>query len=136
MLLAGVNLFALALIVKLLIGWPLWLSIVLSAVFVLAYITLGGLAGAIYGEVLQFFVILAGLIPIVVIGLHTVSRRPFASLRWGPPRVMPRRPPSGGSRPSGTPRRRDPRRTEGARWPVPRTVPPGCRRRAAGGDTG
>ncbi|WP_421106968.1 sodium:solute symporter family protein [Streptomyces sp. NEAU-S77] len=73
MLLAGVNLFALALIVKLLIGWPLWLSIVLSAVFVLAYITLGGLAGAIYGEVLQFFVILAGLIPIVVIGLHTVG---------------------------------------------------------------
>ncbi|MEU0844182.1 sodium:solute symporter family protein [Streptomyces sp. NPDC005962] len=73
MLLAGVNLFALALIVKLLIGWPLWLSIVLSAVFVLAYITLGGLAGAIYGEVLQFFVILAGLIPIVVIGLHAVG---------------------------------------------------------------
>ncbi|EFL24212.1 sodium:solute symporter [Streptomyces himastatinicus ATCC 53653] len=73
MLLAGVNLFALALIVKLLIGWPLWLSIALSAVFVLAYITLGGLAGAIYGEVLQFFVILAGLIPIVVIGLHTVG---------------------------------------------------------------
>lgn len=72
-MLAGVNLFALALIVKLLIGWPLWLSIVLSAVFVLAYITLGGLAGAIYGEVLQFFVILAGLIPIVAIGLHTVG---------------------------------------------------------------
>ncbi|MBL1120678.1 sodium:solute symporter family protein [Streptomyces sp. 110] len=79
MLLAGVNLFALALIVKLLIGWPLWLSILLSAVFVLAYITLGGLAGAIYGEVLQFFVILAGLIPIVVIGLHYVGG--FSGLR-------------------------------------------------------
>lgn len=80
-LLAGVNLFALALIVKLLIGWPLWLSIILSAVFVLIYITLGGLAGAIYGEVLQFFVILAGLIPIVVIGLHLVGG--FEGLRAG-----------------------------------------------------
>ena len=35
----------------------------------LAYITLGGLSGAIYNEVLQFFVILAGLIPIVIVGL-------------------------------------------------------------------
>ena len=37
--------------------------------FVLAYITLGGLSGAIYNEVLQFFVIIAGLIPIVIVGL-------------------------------------------------------------------
>lgn len=80
-LLAGVNLFALALIIKLLIGWPLWMSIVLSAVFVLAYIALGGLAGAIYGEVLQFFVILAGLIPVVVIALHAVGG--FGGLRDG-----------------------------------------------------
>ncbi|GAA2265468.1 sodium:solute symporter [Streptomyces ruber] len=80
-MLAGVNLFALALIIKLLIGWPLWLSIVLSAVFVLVYITLGGLAGAIYGEVLQFFVILAGLVPIVWIALHMVGG--FDGLRDG-----------------------------------------------------
>ena len=39
----------------------------------LAYITLGGLSGAIYNEVLQFFVILAGLIPIVVVGLVKVG---------------------------------------------------------------
>ena len=37
----------------------------------LAYITLGGLSGAIYTEVLQFFVILTGLIPLVIIALHT-----------------------------------------------------------------
>ena len=48
-------------------------AIVVSAGFVLAYITLGGLSGAIYNEVLQFFVILAGLIPIVVVGLHDVG---------------------------------------------------------------
>src|SRR5579884_4061172 len=40
-LIAGVNLFALALVINALIGWPIWLSIVVSAGFVLAYITLG-----------------------------------------------------------------------------------------------
>ena len=64
-LIAGVNLFALALVIHTLIGWPTWLSIIVSALFVLAYITLGGLSGAIYNEVLQFFVIIAGLVPLV-----------------------------------------------------------------------
>src|SRR2546423_10917002 len=72
-LIAGVNLFALALILELMLGWPQWLSIIVSAGFVLTYITLGGLSGAIYNEVLQFFVILAGLIPIVIIGLVHVG---------------------------------------------------------------
>ena len=72
-LIAGVNLYALALVIQTLIGWPIWVSIILSAGFVLAYITLGGLSGAIYNEVLQFFVILAGLIPIVIVGLSKVG---------------------------------------------------------------
>jgi SSS family solute:Na+ symporter len=72
-LIAGVNLYALALVIQTLIGWPIWVSVFLSAGFVLAYITLGGLSGAIYNEVLQFFVILAGLIPIVVVGLSKVG---------------------------------------------------------------
>jgi SSS family solute:Na+ symporter len=72
-LIAGVNLYALALIMQALLGWPLWMSIVLGAVIVLAYITVGGLSSAIYNEVLQFFVILAGLIPITVIGLVKVG---------------------------------------------------------------
>jgi SSS family solute:Na+ symporter len=70
---AGVNLYALALVINALIGWPTWLSIAVSAAFVLAYITLGGLSGAIYNEVLQFFVIIAGLVPVVIIGLHSVG---------------------------------------------------------------
>jgi SSS family solute:Na+ symporter len=70
---AGVNLYALALVINALIGWPIWVSIVVSAAFVLAYITLGGLSGAIYNEVLQFFVIVAGLVPLVIIGLHDVG---------------------------------------------------------------
>jgi SSS family solute:Na+ symporter len=70
---AGVNLYALALVIHALIGWPTWLSVLLSAAFVLAYITLGGLSGAIYNEVLQFFVIIAGLVPLVIIGLKDVG---------------------------------------------------------------
>ena len=72
-LIAGVNLFALALVLELLLGWPLIVGIIVAAVIVAAYITLGGLISAIYNEVLQFFVILAALIPITVIGLIDVG---------------------------------------------------------------
>ena len=72
-LIAGVNLYALALILDALLGWPLWLSIVIGAAIVLIYIGIGGLSSAIYNEVLQFFVILAGLIPITIIGLVKVG---------------------------------------------------------------
>ncbi|MBO4139508.1 sodium:solute symporter family protein [Micromonospora tulbaghiae] len=72
-LIAGVNLYALALIMQALLGWPLWFAIIVGAVIVLAYITIGGLSGAIYNEVLQFFVIIAGLVPITVIGLVKVG---------------------------------------------------------------
>ncbi|MEU2059832.1 sodium:solute symporter family protein [Streptomyces sp. NPDC013455] len=68
-LIAGVNLYALAIVVEALLGWPQWVAIVVAGAFVLAYITLGGLSSAIYNEVLQFFVILAALIPITVLGL-------------------------------------------------------------------
>ena len=73
MLIAGVNLYALALILEALLGWPLWISIVLGAAIVLTYIGVGGLSSAIYNEVLQFFVILAGLIPITIVGLVKVG---------------------------------------------------------------
>ena len=72
-LIAGVNLYALALVVNALLGWSKWLAILVAAAFVLAYIFLGGLSGAIYNEVLQFFVILAALVPLVVVGLKKVG---------------------------------------------------------------
>ncbi|WP_405014701.1 sodium:solute symporter family protein [Kitasatospora sp. NBC_01539] len=72
-LIAGVNLYALAIVMKALLGWSLWLSIVVAAAFVLAYILLGGLSSAVYNEVLQFFVILAALIPLTVVGLKRVG---------------------------------------------------------------
>jgi SSS family solute:Na+ symporter len=73
LLIAGVNLYALALVMRALLGWSLWLAIVVAAVFVMVYITLGGLSSAIYNEVLQFFVILAGLVPVAVLGLIKVG---------------------------------------------------------------
>jgi SSS family solute:Na+ symporter len=72
-LIAGVNLYALALVLKLMLGWPILLGIVVAAAIVLGYITLGGLSSAIYNEVLQFFVILAALVPLVVVGVHKVG---------------------------------------------------------------
>jgi solute:Na+ symporter, SSS family len=69
-LIAGVNLFALALVLKLLLGWAIITGILVAAIIVLVYITLGGLSSAIYNEVLQFFVILAALIPLTIVGLH------------------------------------------------------------------
>jgi solute:Na+ symporter, SSS family len=68
-LIAGVNLFALALIMQSLLGWSLALSIVVAAFIVLAYTTLGGLTAAVYNEVLQFFVIVAFLVPVTALAL-------------------------------------------------------------------
>jgi solute:Na+ symporter, SSS family len=72
-LIAGVNLFALALIMQTLLGWSLALSIVVAAFVVLAYTTLGGLTAAVYNEVLQFFVIVAFLVPLTVVALVKVG---------------------------------------------------------------
>lgn len=72
-LIAGVNLFAFAIILRALLGWPLAVSILVAGVFVLAYIAIGGLTSAIYNEVLQFFVIVAALVPLTVLGLVRVG---------------------------------------------------------------
>ena len=73
LLIAGINLYLLASIIEALLGWQLWVSLLVAAVIVLAYITLGGLSAAIYNEVLQFFVIVAALLPLTLIGLHQVG---------------------------------------------------------------
>ncbi|WP_020142789.1 sodium:solute symporter family protein [Terracoccus sp. 273MFTsu3.1] len=73
LLIAGVNLYLLGSIVHALLGWPLWVALLVAAAIVLSYITLGGLSAAIYNEVLQFFVIVAALLPLTLIGLHRVG---------------------------------------------------------------
>ncbi|MGN6327068.1 sodium:solute symporter family protein [Pseudolysinimonas sp.] len=72
-LIAGINLYAMAIVIEAMLGWPEWLAIIVSAAFVLAYITLGGLSSAIYNEVMQFFVIIAGLVPLTIVGLNRVG---------------------------------------------------------------
>lgn len=73
LLIAGVNLYLLATIVEVILGWPLWVSLIAAAVVVLTYTTLGGLSAAIYNEVLQFFVIVAALLPLTLVALHKVG---------------------------------------------------------------
>ncbi|GHF80854.1 SSS family solute:Na+ symporter [Amycolatopsis bartoniae] len=72
-LIAGANLYLLANVVNLLLGWSIWVSIIVAAAIVLVYTALGGLSAAIYNEVLQFFVILAALIPLTIAGLYKVG---------------------------------------------------------------
>jgi SSS family solute:Na+ symporter len=72
-LIAGVNLFLLATVINVLLGWATWVSLVVAAAIVLTYTALGGLSAAIYNEVLQFFVILAALVPLTVFGLIKVG---------------------------------------------------------------
>lgn len=73
LLIAGINLFLLGKIMNWLLGWPLWVGLIVAAVIVYTYITMGGLSAAIYNEVLQFFVIVAALLPLTIIGLHRVG---------------------------------------------------------------
>jgi len=78
---SGISMYAMALLIQtlgLLHGivpdaWVFHVSIALSAVIVLGYIFLGGLTSAIYNEVLQFFLIVAGFLPLVWIGLRNVG---------------------------------------------------------------
>ena len=72
-LIAGANLFLLASVVNLLLGWPIWVSVIVAAVIVLSYTALGGLSAAIYNEVLQFVVIVAALLPLTIVGLYKVG---------------------------------------------------------------
>ena len=55
------------------LGWIFHFAVGISAVIVLGYIFLGGLTSAIYNEVLQFFLIVAGFLPLVWIGLRNVG---------------------------------------------------------------
>jgi solute:Na+ symporter, SSS family len=72
-LIAGVNLFLLSTVINVLLGWATWVSLLVAAAIVLTYTAAGGLSAAIYNEVLQFFVILAALIPLTAFGLIKVG---------------------------------------------------------------
>jgi solute:Na+ symporter, SSS family len=67
---SGISMYALAILMETVLGWNFHVSLVLSAAIVLGYTYLGGLSSAIYNEVLQFFIIVIGLLPIVFLSLH------------------------------------------------------------------
>jgi solute:Na+ symporter, SSS family len=70
---SGISMYAFAKLLELLLGWNFHASVLLSAVIVLGYIFLGGLTSAIYNEVLQFFLIVLGFLPLVLLGLKDVG---------------------------------------------------------------
>ncbi|HYJ81146.1 MAG TPA: sodium:solute symporter family protein [Longimicrobiaceae bacterium] len=70
---SGISMYAMGLLLGVLLGWDFSFSVLVSAAIVLAYIFLGGLTSAIYNEVLQFFLIVAGFIPLVFLGLRDVG---------------------------------------------------------------
>ncbi len=70
---SGISMYALAKLLELLLGWNFHASLIASAVIVLVYIFLGGLTSAIYNEVLQFFLIVLGFLPLMLLGLWAVG---------------------------------------------------------------
>jgi SSS family solute:Na+ symporter len=66
---SGISMYALGLLFKVMLGWSLTNSILLSAAIVLVYTYLGGLTSAIYNEVLQFFLIVLGFLPLSVMSI-------------------------------------------------------------------
>ena len=70
---SGISLYALALLFEVILGWKFEFSILLASGIVLAYTFLGGLTSAVYNEVLQFFLIVLGIAPLVFMGLHHVG---------------------------------------------------------------
>jgi solute:Na+ symporter, SSS family len=70
---SGISMYAMGLLLSALLGWDFNVSVLVSAVIVLLYIFLGGLTSAIYNEVLQFFLIVAGFVPLVFLGLRDVG---------------------------------------------------------------
>jgi SSS family solute:Na+ symporter len=66
---SGISLFALAKLLEITLGWDFDFSIWVAAGIVMAYTFLGGLTSAVYNEVLQFFLIVLGLFPLVVVCL-------------------------------------------------------------------
>jgi len=72
-LMSGINMYALALVFKVFLNWPLGFSIWVSALGVTVYVSLGGLRAAIYNEVIQFFLVFLGLLPLTFFGLREVG---------------------------------------------------------------
>ena len=70
---SGIAMYALAILLENVLGWNFLVSLFASAAIVLAYTYLGGLSSAIYNEVLQFFIIILGLLPMAILVMKDVG---------------------------------------------------------------
>jgi solute:Na+ symporter, SSS family len=68
-LMSGINMYSMALVLKIVLGWNINFSIIVSSATVAIYVSLGGLRSAIFNEVLQFILIWAGALLIPILGL-------------------------------------------------------------------
>src|SRR5271168_5164631 len=68
-LMSGINMYSMALVMKVVLGWDINTSIWISSITVAVYVALGGLRSAIFNEVLQFVLIWAGALLIPILGL-------------------------------------------------------------------
>ena len=96
-LMSGVNMYAMAVVMQVILGWNIHFSIWVSSLTVGIYVALGGLFSAIFNEVIQFFLIWLGALLIPILGLveaggwsgmvarihHNFPGRDFTHM-WGP----------------------------------------------------
>jgi len=68
-LMSGINMYSMALVLRVVLGWDINFSIWVSSITVAIYVALGGLRSAIFNEVLQFILIWAGALLIPILGL-------------------------------------------------------------------
>lgn len=72
-LMAGIDMFAFAVIFESMLHWPFSVSACLAAAVVLLFVFWGGLSSSIYNECIQFFLIILGFLPLTFLGLHAVG---------------------------------------------------------------
>ncbi|MBE3134327.1 MAG: sodium:solute symporter family protein [Acidobacteria bacterium] len=70
---SGISMYAMGLLFQQFLGWDMNYSIIIAAAIVLVYTFLGGLTSSIYNEVLQFFLIVFGFLPLSLLGLKAVG---------------------------------------------------------------
>src|SRR5713226_3048021 len=78
-LMSGINMYSMALVMKVVLGWNIHFSIWVSSITVAVYVALGGLRSAIFNEVLQFILIWAGSLLIPILGL--IEARGWSNLK-------------------------------------------------------
>lgn len=81
---SGISMYALGILLQAIFGWSFTFSVLASAGIVLAYTYLGGLSSAIYNEVLQFFLIVAGFAPLAILSVQKVGGWQGVSQRLSP----------------------------------------------------